>query len=322
MTIAEREGVTLICSSGKRRCISSEAAVISTSTRRSKLRERSSSSQISSETSPGASPLTRTCVGVTTSASATVGSVTETRFSLSVVLIGRDLPTITRSGAAPGVTLWPDAGVVVVEGCAAGAVSWEEAVAGCGLPSGVTVRANIVVARSKAAATSVRAFMNSDLCEDARANPSRADPSTERADANRCGIDGSKLGFIPFAATDHFYRVRRRRWRRNFRHHLANLGFGLGRHRFIPQVQRTYPRRADASLFCVQRIAQRQLNSSFLRSQCQLLRVVRRDQECNYRGGLRLCGSVPAQALAHGDDRDVFEDGGGLTFVAAALITG
>ncbi len=121
-TIALREGVTLIFSSGKRRCISSEAAVISTSTRRSKLRERSSSSQISSETSPGASPLTRTWVGVTTSASATVGSVTETRFSLSVVLIRRDLPTITRSGAAPAVTPWFDAGVAVVEGCAAGAL--------------------------------------------------------------------------------------------------------------------------------------------------------------------------------------------------------
>src|SRR5208337_5462425 len=100
--MAERDGVTLICSSGKRRCISSVAAVISTSTRRSKLRERSSSSQISSETSPGESPLTRTWVGVTTRASATLGSVTETRLSLSVVLMRMDFPTITRSGAAAG----------------------------------------------------------------------------------------------------------------------------------------------------------------------------------------------------------------------------
>src|ERR1035441_2546675 len=87
-------------------------------------RERSSSSQISSETSPGASPLIGTCVGVTTSASATAGSVTETRFSLSVVLIRRDLPTITRSGAAPAVMLWPDADVAAVEDCAAGGLSW------------------------------------------------------------------------------------------------------------------------------------------------------------------------------------------------------
>ena len=70
-------------------------------TRRSKLRERSNSSQMSNETSPGAKPLTRTCVGVTASASATVGSVTDTRFSRSVVLIRRDLPTITRRGLRP-----------------------------------------------------------------------------------------------------------------------------------------------------------------------------------------------------------------------------
>ena len=38
-------------------------------------------------------------------------------------------------------------------------------------------RTSVVAPRSKTAATSVRAFMNSDLCEDARANPSRADPS-------------------------------------------------------------------------------------------------------------------------------------------------
>src|ERR1035437_5015728 len=199
---------------------------MSTSTRRSKLRERSSSSQISSETSPGASPLIRTCVGVTTSASATAGSVTETRFSLSVVLIRRDLPTITRSGAAPAVMLWPDADVAAVEDCAAGGLSWfgepwfgeswfgeswfgeswfgeswfgeswfgeswfgeeREAVARAagGAPSGATVRASALVANMVAAprritaATSVGAFMNSHLCEDARANPSRADRSRE-----------------------------------------------------------------------------------------------------------------------------------------------
>src|ERR1700677_4274375 len=118
--MAEREGVTLICSLGKRRCISSEAAVISTSTRRSKLRERSLSSQMSRETSPGESPLTSTCVGVTTSASATAGSVTETRFSLSVVLIRMDLPTMTRSGSPPGTALWLAVDAVVVDCGAAG----------------------------------------------------------------------------------------------------------------------------------------------------------------------------------------------------------
>ena len=40
-------------------------------------------------------------MGVTTMASATLGSVTETRLRRSVVLISSDLPTITRSGAAP-----------------------------------------------------------------------------------------------------------------------------------------------------------------------------------------------------------------------------
>ena len=58
-TMAERDGVTMICSSGKTLFSSSAAAVTSTSTRRSKLRERSSSSQISSETSPAARPWTR-----------------------------------------------------------------------------------------------------------------------------------------------------------------------------------------------------------------------------------------------------------------------
>ena len=93
---------------------------MSTSTRRSKLRERSSSSQINEETSPGASPLTRTCVGVTTSASATEGSVTETRLSRSVVLMRRDLPTMTRSGAAPEVSVDVEVEVVAVAGGAAG----------------------------------------------------------------------------------------------------------------------------------------------------------------------------------------------------------
>jgi hypothetical protein len=38
------------------------------------------------------------------------GSVTETRFSLSVVLISRDLPTMTRRERRRRVTLWPEAG--------------------------------------------------------------------------------------------------------------------------------------------------------------------------------------------------------------------
>ena len=56
---------------------------------------------MSSETSPGARPWTRICVGVTTSASATFGSVTDTRFRRSVVLMSNDLPTMTRKGAEP-----------------------------------------------------------------------------------------------------------------------------------------------------------------------------------------------------------------------------
>ncbi len=99
--MAERDGETEICSSGKTRFSSSAAAVTSTSTRRSKLRERSSSSQISNDTSPAARPCTRIWVGVTTMASATASSVTETRRSRSVVLISSDLPTMTRSGAEP-----------------------------------------------------------------------------------------------------------------------------------------------------------------------------------------------------------------------------
>src|SRR5205807_3564083 len=99
--MAERDGLTEICSSGKIRLSTSEAALTSPSTRKLKLRERSNSSQISNDTSPGERPCTRICVGVTTKASATVGSVTETRFSRSVVLMSKDLPTITRSGAAP-----------------------------------------------------------------------------------------------------------------------------------------------------------------------------------------------------------------------------
>src|ERR1700686_2060847 len=168
-TIAERDGVTLICSSGKRRCISSVAAVMSTSTRRSKLRERSSSSQIRSETSPGARPLTSTCVGVTTKASATAGSVTETRFNLSVVLIRSDLPTMTRNGTAPAVTVCVDEVVDVVDGVA----SWlwgdgevEEVAELAPEPAACTN--SVVAPKSRTAAASLRDFMNRDLCEDAR----------------------------------------------------------------------------------------------------------------------------------------------------------
>ncbi len=99
--MAERDGETVICSSGKTRFSSSAAVLTSTSTRRSKLRERSSSSQISNDTSPAARPCTRIWVGVTTMASATASSVTETRRSRSVVLMSSDLPTMTRRGAAP-----------------------------------------------------------------------------------------------------------------------------------------------------------------------------------------------------------------------------
>ena len=48
---------------------------------------------------------------------AMAGSVTETRFSRSVVLISSDLPTITRKGADPWVDeedCWDCAGSVVV----------------------------------------------------------------------------------------------------------------------------------------------------------------------------------------------------------------
>ena len=98
--MAARDGVTSICSSGNTRRSSSAQALTSTSTRRSKLRERSSSSQISSDTSPGALPCTRICVGVMTCAKATAGSVTEIRFKRSAVLISSDLPT---RGAEGGV---------------------------------------------------------------------------------------------------------------------------------------------------------------------------------------------------------------------------
>ena len=189
--MAEREGVTEICSSGKMRWISSAAAVMSTSTRRSKLRERSSSSQISSETSPGARPLTRTCVGVTARASATVGSVTETRFSRSVVLISRDLPTITRKGAAPGVS--GDWGAV-----AGGGVEGAAAPGGAGALWPSICR----TPRSKAAASSTSVFMDSDPSRNTRASPSR-----EGAGANRRCMAGSELGLISFAAADHLDRV-------------------------------------------------------------------------------------------------------------------
>ncbi len=53
------------------------------------------------------------------------------------------------------------------------------------------------------------------------------------------------------------------------------LGFGLHRFGFISRIERTGTRRADAALFCVERIAQRKLNPAFLRNQRQALRVVR-----------------------------------------------
>src|ERR1700728_2809841 len=100
--MAAREGLTEICSSGNTRRASSAQAVTSTSTRRSKLRERSSSSQMMRETSPGARPWTRIWVEVSTWGSAIEGSVTEMRLMRSVVLISRDLSTMTRSGAETG----------------------------------------------------------------------------------------------------------------------------------------------------------------------------------------------------------------------------
>ena len=132
-----------------------------------------------------------------------------------------------------------------------------------------------------------------------------------------------KLGFIPFAATDHFDLVGR--WgnrRRSFYRCFVELRFRFGRwHRRLAQVQRAAAGRADAALFCVQRITQRELNPSLLRNQRQLLRVVRGNQECNHGSGLRVGARVAVQALADGDDRDIFEDGGGLTIVPSALIS-
>src|SRR5258706_4294119 len=124
-TMALRDGETAMTSSGKMRWISSAAAVTSTSTRRSKARERSSSSQIRRETSPGVRPCTSTWVGVTTNASATAGSVTEIRLRRSLVLMSRDLPTITRRGAEPcgsadGEVDWGGRVVVAVSGVTAG----------------------------------------------------------------------------------------------------------------------------------------------------------------------------------------------------------
>ena len=86
----------------KNRRSSSAQALTSTSTRRSKLRERSSSSQMRSETSPGVLPWTRICVGrnYRGESDRRIGDG-DMRFRRSVVLISRDLPTITRSGAEP-----------------------------------------------------------------------------------------------------------------------------------------------------------------------------------------------------------------------------
>src|SRR5208283_4662637 len=53
------------------------------------------------------------CVGVMTCGKAIVGSVTETRRSLSVVLMSSDLPTMTRNGADPTGS-WDWGGSVVV----------------------------------------------------------------------------------------------------------------------------------------------------------------------------------------------------------------
>ena len=95
------------------RFTSSCAAVTSTSTRKSKLRARSDSSQIRSETSPGDRPCTKTWVGVITCGSAISGSVTDTRFKRSVVLMRRDLPTITHNGTGPSLAAGACGGAAV-----------------------------------------------------------------------------------------------------------------------------------------------------------------------------------------------------------------
>src|SRR5207253_2424646 len=74
-----------------------------------------STCQISSDTSPAERPCTRIWVGVTTCTSATAGSVTETRFRRSLVLISSDFPTMTRRGAAPVAS--EGAGTEAVAGC-------------------------------------------------------------------------------------------------------------------------------------------------------------------------------------------------------------
>jgi hypothetical protein len=69
-----------------------------------------------SDTSPGARPCTSTWVGVTASASATLGSVTETRRNRSFVVINSDFPTITRKGADACASGWFGPGSVTCTG--------------------------------------------------------------------------------------------------------------------------------------------------------------------------------------------------------------
>ena len=137
------------------------------------------------------------------------------------------------------------------------------------------------------------------------------------------GIGGSilvifKLGFIPFAATNHFYLIGRWWRRRNFRYHLVDFGFGLGRHR------RSRPGTANLSgwrrclpFLCPADCAKKA--ESVLPAKPAPASARRPEKPARVITGA-VCASAEAfrsRLLPTAMTGDVFEDGGGLTVVAA-----
>src|SRR4029079_13005651 len=226
-----------------------------------------------SDTSPADRPCTRICVGVTTMASATESSVTETRLSRSVVLINSDLPTMTRKGAAP---------------CAAACGAWELAsgpgawVAGAWVesgaadpPGGCGETAIDAVSRTNTDSTHRTLGLGFTLCS------SHLREQIDMSSSSECLLF-LELGDVFFGSFDYFDRIAR--W------HCGHGNRGGALNRLRPRrggnvhgrgdafVQRPRVHRGQFLLLGVQRVAQRQLNLALRGGQGEFLGIVGRHQ--------------------------------------------
>ena len=167
-------------------------------------------------------------------------------------------------------------------------------------------------------------FMKANLCEqDTRQLPE----AVSGRESLRHRIDSLalivKLGFISFAATNHFYLVRHGRRRgRGFRHHLMNSWvWPQWRDRNLAGIQRTCAGSHRSAPFFVSSGLR---SANWIRPSCeaesQPLCVVGRDQQGDHSGSLSFSRDVAIQeVLADRNHGDIFKDGGGLALIAGTL---